>query len=115
VCVGGLTDWLSGLLKNLLPRRGRISSMAHRIDSLGRQHRQAQLDGRRGVRARLLLGPRRDVKRLHGHDRRHQVIVAPHKKVRHGAAVDPARVRIADVRREEFQKAKWTRGRRRRR
>ena len=70
------------------------------------QRREAQLGGRCGVVARLLLDPGPDMKRLHGRDRRHQVVVTPCEEVRHGAAVGPARVRIADGRREEFEKAK---------
>ena len=70
------------------------------------QRRQAQLGGRGRMLARLLLDPGRDVKRLHGGDRWHPLLVAPGQKLRHGAAVGPARVRVADVGREEFQEAK---------
>jgi hypothetical protein len=55
--------------------------------------------------AGLLLDPGGDVQRLNGGDRGHAVILAPSHEVSDGAAVGPLRVRVADVRREEFQEA----------
>ena len=40
-----------------------------------------------------------------GRDRCHPVVLAPGRKFRNGAAVGAARVRIEDIRREEFQEA----------
>jgi len=69
------------------------------------QRRQAQLGGRGRMLARLLLDPCRDVKRLHGGDRTYLVVLAPGQKLCDRMAVSPPRVRVADIRREEFQEA----------
>ena len=64
---------------------------------------QALLDGRRGELARLRLDPGRDVQRPHGGERRHAMALAPGEEVAHGAAVGPARVRVADRGGEELE------------
>jgi hypothetical protein len=69
------------------------------------QRRELRLDGRGGAPLLLHLDLRGDVKRLHGFDRSHVVIVAPRQKLRHGAAVGAPRVQVANVRREEFEEA----------
>ena len=68
------------------------------------QRGQLLFHRRRGLLPRLHLDPRGNVKRLHGGDRGQLVVVTPRQKLRHSAAVSPPRVRVADVRREEFQK-----------
>ena len=45
------------------------------------------------------------MRRLHGRDRWHALVVAPGQKLRHGVALGPARVRVADVGCEEIQEA----------
>ncbi len=66
---------------------------------------QAQFDGRCREVTGLHFDPGRHMQRLHRRNRRHAVIVAPGQEVRHSAAVGSPRVRVADRRREEFQKA----------
>jgi hypothetical protein len=55
--------------------------------------------------ARLRLDPGGDVQRPHGGDRRHPGILAPGQEIRHGTAIGPPRMRIADLRGEELQEA----------
>ena len=101
-----------------LPRPHRVRRSAHRSGGVRRDHltrhqpieqvlQRGQLlfHRRRGKLSRLHLDPRRDVERLHPRDRRHLVVITPRQKLRRRAAVGAARVRVADVRREEFQKA----------
>ncbi len=64
---------------------------------------QPRFDGQRCVFLLLRLDPGGYVKRLHGRNGRHALIVAPSQEVRHGAAVGPPREQVADVGREEFE------------
>jgi hypothetical protein len=63
------------------------------------------LDTRRGKLACAGLDPGGDMHRLDGADRRDAGGRAPGKEVIGGARIGPARVRVADVRREEFEEA----------
>src|SRR5271166_4371503 len=63
-------------------------------------------DGRRGSTAAELLDIGRDMQRLHFCDRRNACLFAPKKKLARGLAVRPARVFVADLRGEEFPKAR---------
>ena len=63
------------------------------------------LDARRGELARAGLDPGGDVHRLDGGDRRHAGARAPGQEFLGGAGIGPARVRVADVGREEFEEA----------
>src|SRR5262249_33106890 len=62
-------------------------------------------DARRGKLARPGLDPGCAVHRLHAGDRWHAGIVAPGQKFLRRPRIGAARVRIADVGREEFEKA----------
>jgi hypothetical protein len=63
------------------------------------------LDTRCRELARAGLDPGGDVHRQHGGDRRHADAPAPGQEFFRGAGVGPARVRVADVGREEFEEA----------
>jgi hypothetical protein len=69
--------------------------------------RQVLFDGRRGQLAGFVFDPRGNVQRLHVDDRRHASRNrAPIAKFRHGSDIGMPRVRVEDIRSEEFQKAK---------
>jgi hypothetical protein len=63
------------------------------------------LDARRRELARRGLDPCGDVHRLHGADQRHAGARAPGQKFIGSAGIGAARVRVADVGREEFEEA----------
>jgi len=64
------------------------------------------LDARRGQFACCLLDPGCDMHRLHGRDRRHADGRAPGQEFLSSAGIGPARVRVADIGGEEFEKAR---------
>jgi hypothetical protein len=63
------------------------------------------LDARRRKFARRRFDPRRDMHRLSGHERRHAGACAPAQEFLGSPMVGPARVRVADIGREEFEEA----------
>jgi hypothetical protein len=63
------------------------------------------LDAWRGQLAGRGFDPGGDMHRLHGGDRRHADLGAPGQEFLRGAGIGPARVRVADVGREEFEEA----------
>ncbi len=69
--------------------------------------RQVLLDSRRGQLAGFTFDPRGNVQRLHVDDRLHASRNrAPIEKFSHGSDIGMPRVRVADIRSEELQKAK---------
>lgn len=69
--------------------------------------RQVLLDGRCGLLAGFAFDPRGNMQRLHVDDRRHASRnCAPIEKFRYGSDIGTPRVWVADIRSEEFQKAK---------
>jgi hypothetical protein len=75
------------------------------------QRGQALLDGRGRMFLLLHLDPGGDMQRLHRGDRLHTDALAPRDEVGSGAAVSASGVRVADVGREEFEKAELGAGR----
>jgi hypothetical protein len=101
-----------------LPGRHDVPRPAHRAGPVDRHHMAGDepveqmtdrgeplLHARRRELARRGLDPGGDVHRLHRGDRRHFGIRAPGEKFFRRAGISPARVRVADVRREEFEEA----------
>src|SRR5271165_3143718 len=67
---------------------------------------EALFDGRRGSLAAELLDVGRDMQRLHGGDRRDAGALAPGQKFPRRLRIGAPRVLVANVRGEEFQKAR---------
>jgi hypothetical protein len=71
------------------------------------QRREPLLDARRGAaRPHLAFDPRGNMQRRDMRDGGHAGGLAPRQKLCDGAAVGAARVRVADVGGEEFEKAR---------
>ena len=101
-----------------LPAGDDVPGPAHRMRRIDRhdlavdqpveqvtQRGKPLFDARRRKLARRRLDPGGDMDRLDGRDRRHPGARAPGQKLLRSAGIGPARVRVADVGREEFKEA----------
>jgi hypothetical protein len=101
-----------------LPRRHNVPGPSYRAGGIDWHHLAGHqpveqmadrgkplLDSRRHELARCPLDPGGDVHRLDGRDRRHADARAPAEKFFCSSSIGPARVRVADVGRQEFEEA----------